>query len=116
MRLVSSVIAALALAAAASGATLGSTAKLRLESRSPLEVTGYAFKRLELVRVTVTRETETAASKRVRASRTGTFTTRFDSVAISRCDAVRIVAIGSRGSRTTLKVLPAPLCLPALSP
>jgi hypothetical protein len=34
-------------------------------------------------------------------------------VTATRCDVVRVVAVGSRGSRAVLKYLPSPACLPA---
>jgi hypothetical protein len=84
---------------------------LRFVSKQPLAVQGQSFASGERVRVRV--EASLTAARRVRASRAGAFTARFEDIVVTRCDTVRIVAVGSRGSRAVLKYLPAPACLPS---
>jgi hypothetical protein len=46
----------------------------------------------------------------VRASRAGRFVVIFAGATVGRCDLVRVIATGGRGSRATLKILPPPAC------
>jgi hypothetical protein len=87
---------------------------LRLSSRQPPIVRGIEFKALERVRVSITAGER--ATKLIRATRRGVFVTTFPQTLVTRCDLVRIVAVGGRGSHAVLKILPAPMCLPARSP
>jgi hypothetical protein len=87
---------------------------LRLRDRSPVAVTGVGFERGERVRVTLLRETN--ARKIVRASRAGAFVVTFASTTVTRCDVVRVIATGGRGSRAALKILPPPACIPLRAP
>jgi hypothetical protein len=111
---------ALALVAAAGLALAGTSAakidrsakaSLRLASLSPLAVRGAGFAPRERVRVDLSGAV--TARRRIVAGPTGAFAVRFDGVVLTRCDLVRVVATGSRGSRATLKLLPSPACLPA---
>jgi hypothetical protein len=95
-------------------ATAQDGATLRLQDRSPIAVSGAGFERGERVRVTLLRETN--ARKIVRASRAGTFTVTFVGTTVTRCDVVRVIATGGRGSRAALKILPPPACIPLRAP
>lgn len=90
------------------------SASLRLQDRSPITVTGAGFDRGERVRVTLTMDTTTR--KTALAGRRGTFRVVFAGTTASRCDMVRVVAVGGNGSRAAVKILPAPACMPARLP
>jgi hypothetical protein len=107
------VAAAVALVLSGVGAGSGSSqrAALRLTRTVPLELTGTHFRSHERVRVTAT-VSGAASTRSVRASAKGSFVTDF-STGAARCSAVRVVAVGTAGSRATLKRLPTPACLPA---
>ncbi len=113
MRMIGVLAAALVLGVAGIGNAAGSTAKasLRLTDRQPLSVQGRYFLSRERVRVRVSGEV--SASRIVRANSAGSFGVRFDDLAVGRCDLIRVVAVGGRGSQATLKTLPAPACMPA---
>jgi hypothetical protein len=102
------------LGAVAAAAQAGTSASLRLQERSPITVAGAGFDRGERVRVTLIRET--TMRKATSASRRGTFRVVFAGTTATRCEIVRIVAVGGAGSRATLKMLPAPACMPQRSP
>jgi hypothetical protein len=113
------VCAALALGGATVPALPAATpdqdaAALRLQDRSPVVVAGTGFQRRERVRVTMTLDTTT--ERVVRTNRAGRFVVTFVGVTATRCDLVRVVARGGRGSRATLKILPPPACLPQRAP
>jgi hypothetical protein len=113
MRWIALIAAALAVAAFAGGTAFGGpSAKptLRLMKLHPLTVHGQRFHARELVRVQV--QAPSAATRRVRANQSGSFTASFGT-GVSRCDVIRVVAIGGEGSRAVLKYLPAPACMPA---
>jgi hypothetical protein len=103
-----------ALPALAGATSTGDAAALRLQDRSPVTVAGSGFERGERVRVTLFRETST--KRVVRAGRPGTFVVTFTGATMSRCDRVRVLAVGGRGSRAVLKILPAPACMPLGAP
>jgi hypothetical protein len=106
------VAAAVVAAAASAGAIAERPGEsLRLLSLQPLRIQGQHFAARERVRV----DLSGSARKRVRVvtTQTGSFTVRFHGVVATRCDVVRVVAIGSSGSRARFKYLPAPACLPA---
>jgi len=108
------VVAAVALVAggaAEAGADRSAKASLRLASFAPLTVRGAGFGAREKVRVDLTGVA--SVRRRTVASPTGTFTVRFDAVTATRCDLIRAVAVGARGSRAGLKYLPSPACMPA---
>lgn len=82
---------------------------LRLTAYQPLTVKGQRFAPRERVRVEVSGSMR--ATRRIVTTRLGTFTVRFEHVRPSRCDLIRVVAVGGSGSRATVKLLPAPACL-----
>jgi hypothetical protein len=104
-----------ALPALATAASAGEDrAALRLQDRSPITVAGSGFERGERVRVTLIHETST--QQVVRAGRPGTFVVSFAGTFVRRCELVRVTAVGGRGSRAVLKILPAPACMPVRAP
>ena len=105
------VIAAAGLIAAAVAAAAPQRPALRLVDADPATFSGRAFKPRETVRIAFV--DAVAPSLRVRANRYGTFTASFDGVALDRCEAVFVRAVGGRGSRAAYKRLPAPMCLVA---
>ena len=102
-------VGALMLSTTSSAST--SQPKLRILDRTPLTVRGTSFEARERVRVTATADGIVAV--RVRASAAGVFTATFETLSPTRCDTVRVVAVGAQGSRAVLKLLPAPGCIPA---
>jgi hypothetical protein len=114
VKLLCVVIAALSVGfSAAVSAPTPTSARVLLQDRDPITIAGARFQRGERVRVTLVRET---TSKRiVRAGRRGTFLVTFPRVTTTRCDLFRVVAVGSKGSRAVLKILPAPACSPGYS-
>jgi hypothetical protein len=84
-------------------------ASLQLLTLQPLTVRGQGFAARERVRIEVYGVAR--ATRRLTATRFGTFRTRFDGVTATRCDMVRLVAVGGAGSRASTKMLPAPACL-----
>jgi hypothetical protein len=115
VRVVVAIVAATALVVAA-GATAGLDGRpsLGLLTMHPLTLQGSNFDARE--RVLVQAIGKAGASRRIVATRSGTFVVRFDSVRASRCELIRAVAIGAGGSRATLKYLPAPACRMDLRP
>ncbi|MEP6893826.1 MAG: hypothetical protein ABI927_08615 [Gaiellaceae bacterium] len=113
MRMIGILAAALAIGVAGIGDAAGSAAKanLRLTDRQPLSVQGRYFLSGERVRLRVSGEV--SASRIVRANAAGSFTVRFGDITVDRCNVIRVVAVGGRGSQATLKMLPAPACNPA---
>jgi hypothetical protein len=83
------------------------TPALRLTSVAPLTVHGTGFAARERVRVRVL--APRPLTRRVRATRNGTFHVRFAEL-VDRCSAFDIRARGGDGSRARLKVQP--LCAP----
>jgi hypothetical protein len=83
---------------------------LRLADRQPLTLRGVHFRARELVRVQVTADSGTR-TRRVRTTASGSFVSQFGPV-LDRCSGLYAVAVGSRGSRATLK-MPQPLCPPS---
>jgi hypothetical protein len=79
-----------------SGSVTYGSARLTMTSQRPLTIKGRGFAPLERVRVR-----NGTAAKRVRASRSGTFTVQFAGVG---CPGETITAVGSKGSRATLNV------------
>ena len=73
---------------------------------APLVLQGVGFDREELVRLTVSLGDRTVTRK-LRANRLGSFTTRFDAMRYSRCGpALEVAAAGSRGHRVSWKLVP----------
>jgi hypothetical protein len=91
-----------------SGSRPSSSAALTLVDPNPLTVRGSGFQPGERVRLELG---SGRATTRARASEHGSFRSSFD-VPMTRCDRVRVIAIGSKGSRVVFKRLPAPACLP----
>ena len=83
---------------------------LRLAKFQPLTVVGRSFSPRERVRVQV--RAPEVATRRAIADQTGSFTVRFVDIGATRCDVVRVVAIGSGSGRVVLKELPSPACAP----
>lgn len=109
------VVAAVAAAGVAiaygAGERAGSRASIRLVRMQPLVVSGTGFQAREQVRVTV--HAKVTRSERATASPSGSFRATFADVPVGRCDRLRVIAIGKRGSRAVLKRFPLPACLPA---
>lgn len=84
-------------------------ASLRMAKKTPLTVAGSHFKSRERVRVTAT-VSGSASMLAAKSSRAGSFSVAFSSTA-DRCSFVRVVAVGSAGSRATIKRLPGPGCI-----
>jgi hypothetical protein len=108
-------VAVLALAAATalivggqSTGSPGGNPSLRVVDLQPLTIRGQGFAVRERVRVNLSGMTQ--ASRRVIVNRFGVFNLRFVKVTATRCDLIRVVAIGGGGRRTWLKWLPAPAC------
>jgi hypothetical protein len=102
------LVAVSACSGSTSGSGPSSTAALRLADTTPLTVRGSGFQPAERVRLELG---SSGATTRARASVRGSFRASFD-VPVTRCDRVRVVAIGSKGSRVVFKRLPGPACLP----
>jgi hypothetical protein len=94
-----------------SGDTKARTASLRLVKKAPLTVRGEHFRAGERVRLRAMLHRQTAAT----ASPQGSFVASFETP-MTRCDRVRVIAIGSDGSHAVLKLLPAPACIAARTP
>jgi hypothetical protein len=94
---------AMLLGSAATGGESRSKATLKLADRAPLTLRGADFGPSERVRVTLSGEV--TRTKRVTASRAGTFVVRFEAGS-DRCSAKIARAVGARGSRAALKLLP----------
>jgi hypothetical protein len=108
--LVVTLVLGLALAVLGSTAIGGESRKkatLRLSSDAPLTLRGANFLPSERVRVTVSGG-ELRRTKQVTATRSGVFVVRFDA-AYDRCSGYIARAVGTRGSRASVK-LPLPAC------
>jgi hypothetical protein len=101
---------ALALAGLAAGSSSARHASLRLVTSSPLQVGGSGFRARERVRVVAT-AAQVSVVKRVRASRRGAFAVTF-AFSAGHCTGLKVVAVGSAGSRATLERPPLPACMP----
>ena len=102
------VVTAVVVAGSSSGGA--ARASLQLLQGKPLVVRGAGFRAAEKVRVTV--YAKVGRVKRATAASDGTFRSTFRDVALSRCERVRVVAVGNRGSRAELKRPQLPGCLP----
>jgi hypothetical protein len=87
------------------------SASLRLVAKTPLTVRGEHFRPGERVRLRAMLRRKTAAI----AGPQGSFLASFQAPT-TRCDRVRVIAIGSEGSHAVLKLLPAPACIAARTP
>jgi hypothetical protein len=106
---VAALVAGVVLAAPAG--SLGAPAQaahLRLVETTPLTVRGTGFKPHERVKV-VYATADLTRTVRTAAGAGGGFVARFAGVHFDACQLPRIVAVGSRGSRAVLKVVP-PAC------
>ena len=101
----------IAVGPAPAGGDRTAKASLRVASFAPLTIRGSGFRAREAVRVDLSGVA--TGRRRAVASPTGSFSVRFDGVAATRCDVIRAIAVGSRGSRAGLKYLPSPACMPA---
>ena len=91
---------------AASGAngTSAGKATLKLQGGAPLTLRGAGFVRAE--RVVVSVRSGQRRSKRVTANGRGGFVVTFPRISYDRCDPLSALAVGSRGSRASLKMPP----------
>jgi hypothetical protein len=106
-RLVLTIVAASALVvgAASADASVPKT-RVRMIDPAPLMLQGVGFDREELVRLTVSLGGRTVTRK-LRANRVGSFTTRFDAMRYSRCGPVlEVKAVGSLGHRVSWQLVP----------
>jgi hypothetical protein len=99
-----------AMAGSAGAGGVGQKPALRLVDRTPVTVVGVQFTPGERVLVRV--ESARTWTRRATAKTSGTFRVVLQSATVSRCEALRVIAIGSRGSRAILKLLPPPACNP----
>jgi hypothetical protein len=84
---------------------------LRLVRKTPLTVRGEEFRPAERVRLRAMLNRGTVAT----ANGHGSFVAQFGAPK-TRCDLVRVIAVGSEGSHAVLKLLPAPACIVARTP
>jgi hypothetical protein len=98
-------------AASGGGETSSGKATLKLQRTAPLTLRGARFVPAE--RVVVSVRGNRRQTKRVTANDRGVFVVTFPRVTYDRCDALRALAVGSRGSRAGLKTPPL-LCPPSL--
>jgi hypothetical protein len=88
----------------------GATPALRALRLVPLTVQGLHFTARERVVLTVFSTDAVARRKTAIAAPNGSFTISFGNEQGSRCDTL-VHAVGSRGNRARLKLLPRPACL-----
>jgi hypothetical protein len=81
---------------------------LRISRAAPLTVEGRRFGASEVVSLTT-------GSRNVRTKATGSGYFVITIPGADRCNTQRVVARGSAGSDAIVKLLPAPMCLPARS-
>ena len=81
---------------------------LRISRATPLTVQGRHFRASEVVRLTT-------GSRNIRTKATGSGFFVISIPGADRCNTARVVARGSAGSYAIVKLLPAPMCLPARS-
>ena len=96
--------------AAAGGGESGGKPTLKLVRGAPLTLRGAKFVSGERVRVSAS--SERTSTRRVSASGSGLFVVRFP-FGYDRCNGLLVTAVGSEGSRATLK-RPELLCPPRL--
>jgi hypothetical protein len=83
-------------------------AHLVVLDRSPLVVRGTRFSAWESVTVRVVVRGGPRATKTLRAGAGGTWTARFRSTDLGRCDSFWVRAVGGRGSKAAYTELPPP--------
>jgi hypothetical protein len=88
-------------------------AKLRLTAIAPVSVRGSGFDARERVRLRLRSLAAPTATRRVRANRAGSFTASFLAVAVDRCSAFSVTAVGRSGRRATVRWRVAAKCPPA---
>ena len=81
---------------------------LRITRATPLTVQGRHFRASEPVRLTI-------GSRLARAKANGSGFFAITIPGADRCNTTRVVARGTAGSYAIVKLLPAPMCLPARS-
>jgi hypothetical protein len=86
-------------------------ASLTLVRKAPLTIRGEHFRPGERVQLRALLHRKTAAS----AGPQGSFVASFQAPT-TRCDRIRVIAIGSEGSHAVLKLLPPPACIAARTP
>ena len=106
MRVAFAAVLTLVLAVPAAGAPSPRRASLKLESLSPLVVSGKHFGAREPVLVTYLGADQAREVVGVRARRNGHFSASFDR-RLDRCAVFTVRAAGLRGSRAVLQVEPA---------
>jgi hypothetical protein len=107
-RLALTAVAASALILGLASADAGvAKTRVRMVEPAPLVLQGVGFERAELVRVTVSLG-DRSTTRKLRANRAGSFTTRFEGIRYSRCGAaaLEVDAVGSRGHRVSWKLVP----------
>jgi hypothetical protein len=104
------LLAAVATSGAAATGERTSRPTLTLTSAAPLRVAGWSFLAGERVRVSALSTRK--ASKVAVANNSGRFTVTLN-IGYDRCNGLLVTAVGSRGSRTTLK-RPELMCPPRL--
>ena len=109
MRWVVALLAFATLSAPVAGSTAQTArAHLVVLDRSPLVVRGTRFAPRETVTVRVVVRGGPRFVKAARAGLGGTWTTRFRSASLGRCDSFFLRATGDRGSRAAYTELPPP--------
>jgi hypothetical protein len=93
---------------AVGGSEAATKASLQVIRQAPLTIQGRGFRARESVRVSAA-----ARQWRLRASLRGSFVLTLRGV--DRCKILRVVAVGSGGSRAILRILPLQQCAPARS-
>ena len=83
---------------------------LRIVRLQPFEVRGLGFRPGDRVKVSLSAPSG-GLVRFSTATRSGGFTTSFDTVTLSRCDAYAVTALDRSGTRVVLKAKP--LCPPA---
>ena len=88
---------------------------LRLVSIDPVTVRGQAFEPRERVRLVALGSLQ-RVSVRTTTDERGTFKTSFPPLGADRCSPLVVAAVGSRGSRASVKVLRRPCQPPRVPP
>jgi hypothetical protein len=87
---------------------------LKVLAVRPVVVYGLHFRAHERVRVTA--GTTSPETRTVRATARGSFTVRFSSLSVGRCETATVRAVGALGDRASSKVLRDEDCAPGLGP
>jgi hypothetical protein len=97
----------------ASSAAAASAPKVTLVDRAPVVLRGTSFKPYERIRLRTVMVGE-LTTRIVHATRTGSFRVSFTNVTLGACAAYSVRAIGDRGSRALLRLVPE--CAPGPTP